>query len=60
MLEKWTTNFQAKVVTQCRGLTLTGDVQDLIQNAEATEVDDGNVFSFDYSRWNGDNHFIVH
>ncbi|XP_060934048.1 uncharacterized protein LOC133010474 [Limanda limanda] len=41
MLEKWTTNFQAKVVTQCRGLTLTGDVQDLIQNAEATEVDDG-------------------
>ena len=47
MLEKWTTNFQAKVVTQCRGLTLTGDVQDLIQNAEATEVDDGNVFSFD-------------
>ncbi|CAL9706546.1 unnamed protein product [Knipowitschia caucasica] len=41
MLEKWTTYFQPKVVTQGRGLTPTAEVQDLIQNAEATEVDDG-------------------
>lgn len=42
LLEKWSTNIKPKVIAQTRGLTQTCEVQDLIQNAEATEVEDGN------------------
>ncbi|XP_065150383.1 uncharacterized protein [Paramisgurnus dabryanus] len=41
LLEKWSTNIKPKVIVQSRGLTQTCEVQDLIQNAEATEVEDG-------------------
>ncbi|XP_058244126.1 uncharacterized protein LOC131352198 [Hemibagrus wyckioides] len=41
LLEKWSTNIKPKVIEQSRGLTQTSELQDLIQNAEATEVEEG-------------------
>ncbi|XP_046699654.1 uncharacterized protein LOC124381826, partial [Silurus meridionalis] len=41
LLEKWSTNIKPKVIAQSRGLTQTSELQDLIQNAEATEVEEG-------------------
>lgn len=41
LLEKWSTNIKPKVIAQTRGLTQTSELQDLIQNAEATEVEEG-------------------
>lgn len=41
-MEKWSTNIKPKVIAQSRGLTQTADLQDLIQNALATEVEEGN------------------
>lgn len=43
LLEKWSTNIKPKVIAQSRGLTQTSELQDLIQNAEATEVEEGTV-----------------
>lgn len=40
-LEKWSTNKKTKVIAQSRGLTQTSELQDLIQNTEATEVEEG-------------------
>lgn len=43
LLEKWSTSIKPKVIAQSRGLTQTCELQDLIQNAEATvEVEEGN------------------
>ena len=41
LLEKWSTNIKPKVISQSRDLAQTGEVQDLIQNAVATEVEEG-------------------
>ncbi|XP_051572165.1 uncharacterized protein LOC127451472 [Myxocyprinus asiaticus] len=41
LLEKWSTNIKPQVIAQSRGLTQTSELQDLIQNAEATEVEEG-------------------
>ncbi|XP_059365065.1 uncharacterized protein LOC132100987 [Carassius carassius] len=41
LLEKWSTHIKPKVIAQSRGLTQTSELQDLIQNAEATEVEEG-------------------
>ncbi|XP_050960675.1 uncharacterized protein LOC127161944 [Labeo rohita] len=42
LLEKWSTSIKPKVIAQSRGLTQTCELQDLIQNAEATvEVEEG-------------------
>ncbi|KAL2096963.1 hypothetical protein ACEWY4_006170 [Coilia grayii] len=41
LMEKWSTNIKPKVIAQSRGLTQTGELQDLIQNAVATEVEEG-------------------
>ncbi|KAM9445762.1 uncharacterized protein Hap1MRO34_024512 isoform 2-T2 [Clarias gariepinus] len=41
LLEKWSTNLKPKVIAQSRGLTQTCELQELIQNAEATEVEEG-------------------
>ena len=42
LLEKWPTLYKQKVIDQNRGLTQTGNLQDLVQNAEsATEVENG-------------------
>ncbi len=41
LLEKWSTNIKPKVIAQSRGLTQTSELQDLIQNAEATEAEEG-------------------
>ncbi|XP_063060458.1 uncharacterized protein LOC134453602 [Engraulis encrasicolus] len=41
LMEKWSTNIKPKVIAQSRGLTQTADLQDLIQNALATEVEEG-------------------
>ncbi|XP_059189007.1 uncharacterized protein LOC131971514 [Centropristis striata] len=41
LMEKWSTNIKPKVISQSRGLTQTGELQDLIQNAVATEVEEG-------------------
>ncbi len=38
---EWSTNIKPKVIAQSRGLTQTSELQDLIQNAEATEVEEG-------------------
>lgn len=46
LLEKWSTNIKPKVIAQSRGLTQTGELQDLIQNAVATEVEEGNYNSY--------------
>lgn len=35
-LEKWPTVNKQKVLEQNRGLTQTGELQDLVQNAEST------------------------
>ncbi|KAF3842792.1 hypothetical protein F7725_001641, partial [Dissostichus mawsoni] len=35
-LEKWPTVYKKKVIDQSRGLTQTGDLQDLVQNAGST------------------------
>jgi hypothetical protein len=35
-LEKWPTLSKQKVIDQSRGLTQTGDLQDLVQDAEST------------------------
>ncbi|XP_032386248.1 uncharacterized protein LOC116698425 [Etheostoma spectabile] len=41
-LEKWPTVYKQKVLEQSRGLTQTGELQDLVQNAESTtEVENG-------------------
>ncbi|KAK1903453.1 General transcription factor II-I repeat domain containing protein 2 [Dissostichus eleginoides] len=41
-LEKWPTVYKKKVLDQSRGLTQTGDLQDLVQNAgSTTEVENG-------------------
>lgn len=41
-LEKWPTLYKQKVIDQSRGLTQTGDLQDLVQNVESTtEVENG-------------------
>ncbi|KAJ8364593.1 hypothetical protein SKAU_G00134240 [Synaphobranchus kaupii] len=41
-LEKWPTFYKQKVLEQSRGLTQTGDLQDLVQNAgSTTEVENG-------------------
>ncbi|XP_038823645.1 uncharacterized protein LOC120023664 [Salvelinus namaycush] len=41
-LEKWPTLYKQKVIDQSRGLTQTGNLQDLVQNAESTrEVKNG-------------------
>ncbi|KAI4832135.1 hypothetical protein KUCAC02_015112 [Chaenocephalus aceratus] len=41
-LEKWPTVYKKKVLDQTRGLTQTGDLQDLVQNAgSTTEVENG-------------------
>lgn len=44
LLEKWSTNIKPKVIAQSHGLTQTSELQDLIQNAEATEVEEGSYF----------------
>ncbi|XP_051503155.1 uncharacterized protein LOC127411535 [Myxocyprinus asiaticus] len=41
LLEKWSTNIKPQVIAQSHGLTQTSELQDLIQNAEATEVEEG-------------------
>ncbi|XP_048121862.1 uncharacterized protein LOC125309177 [Alosa alosa] len=41
LLEKWSTNIKPKVIAQSRGLTQTGELQDLVQNAVATEIEEG-------------------
>lgn len=35
-LEKWPTFYRQKVLKESRGLTQTAEVEDLLQNAEAT------------------------
>ncbi|KAM9419159.1 uncharacterized protein ACWYII_022451 [Salvelinus alpinus] len=41
-LEKWFTLYKQEVIDQSRGLTQTGDLQDLVQNAgSTTEVENG-------------------
>ncbi|XP_033989913.1 uncharacterized protein LOC117485465 [Trematomus bernacchii] len=41
-LERWPTVYKKKVLDQSRGLTQTGDLQDLVQNAgSTTEVENG-------------------
>lgn len=40
-LEKWPTVYQRKILQQSRGLTQTAEFQDLVQNAESTEVENG-------------------
>ncbi|KAF3849684.1 hypothetical protein F7725_019403 [Dissostichus mawsoni] len=43
-LEKWPTVYKKKVIDQSRGLTQTGDLQDLVQNAgSTTEVENGTM-----------------
>lgn len=45
LLEKWPTVYKQKVIEQSSGLTQTGELQDLVQNAKSTaEVEDGNTF----------------
>lgn len=41
LLEKWSTNIKPNVIAQSRGLTQSSELQDLIQNAQATEVEEG-------------------
>ena len=41
-MEKWSTDIKPKVIAQSRDLTQTEEVQYLIQNAVATEVEGGN------------------
>ena len=40
-MEKWSTDIKPKVIAQSRDLTQTEEVQYLIQNAVATEVEEG-------------------
>ncbi|CAL8339074.1 unnamed protein product [Boreogadus saida] len=44
LLEKWSTNIKPKVIAQSRDLTQTEEVKYLIQNAVATEVEEGWFF----------------
>lgn len=40
-LEKWPTVYKSKVLQQSQGLTQTAKLQNLVQNAESTEVENG-------------------